>query len=87
MQIFKAMFSHMSIKPSPDMAAHKRIQWDVLALCVHLTEVAGVKSVCAVEWKEGDIRETSSEMTGRQSAVIKYEQDSNLWTWGIVSDI
>ncbi len=26
MQILKAMFSHMSIKPSPDM-----IQWDVLA--------------------------------------------------------
>jgi len=38
----------------------------VLALCVHLTGVAGVKSVCAVEWKEGDIRETSGEMTGRQ---------------------
>ncbi len=46
--------------------------------------MAGVKSVCAVEWKEGDIRDTSSEMTRRQTAVLKYEQDSNLWTWGSI---
>lgn len=66
MQILKAMFSHMSIKPSPDMTANKRIQWDVLALCVHLTEVAGVKSVCAVEWKEG--------ISGRRQ--VKWQGDS-----------
>lgn len=72
---------------SPYMAGLKGRQWDVLALCVHFTGVAGVKSVCAVEWKEGNIRETSSEMTGRQPAVFKYEQDSNLWTWGSIQNI